>query len=195
MATTVGPFEECSLVDQIVLVVSQEDVERCWQLVRDEGWTKVAAVKEGGPRRQDSVAQGLRALSPCQWVVVHDGARPLVSVQLIQAGLEAARETGAAVAGVPVVDTIKVVGEGDLVGDTPPRESLRAVQTPQVFRYDLLRQAHYQVTQDVSDDAAMVEALGHRVRVYPGSPTNIKITTPGDLTVAELFLKIRASVG
>jgi 2-C-methyl-D-erythritol 4-phosphate cytidylyltransferase len=122
-------------------------------------------------------------------VVIHDGARPLVTEELIERGLEAARETGAAAAAVPVKDTIKLVGEEGIVNQTPPRQNLWAVQTPQVFRADIINEAYLRANDDVTDDASLVEQLGYKVKLYPGSYDNIKITTPDDLALAEVLLR------
>ncbi len=111
---------------------------------------------------------------------------------MLQRGLDAAAESGAAVAGVPVKDTIKVVSQQGVVTDTPAREGLWAAQTPQVFRYDLLWDAHQRCTETVTDDATMVERLGYTVRMFTGSYENIKVTTPEDLILAEAFLSSRA---
>jgi 2-C-methyl-D-erythritol 4-phosphate cytidylyltransferase len=135
------------------------------------------------------VRAGLEALSPCSWVVVHDGARPCFDHALLRRGLDAARHTGAAVAGVPVKDTIKVISPDNMVSETPPRDTLWAAQTPQIFRYDLLLEAHRNCHQDVTDDAAMVELLGHPVQMFLGSYENLKVTTPEDLTIMEALLR------
>jgi 2-C-methyl-D-erythritol 4-phosphate cytidylyltransferase len=183
------PFQLCPAVSQIVVVVSGEKEGRCRALITGPEWSKVTDVCLGGARRQDSVAAGLKQLKEFDWVIIHDGARPLVTVDLIERGLEAAKETGAAAAALPVTDTIKVVGEGEIVLGTPPRHSLRAVQTPQVFRFDVIQIAHRQDTGVVTDDASLVERLGHKVKLYPGSYDNIKVTTPDDLALAEIILK------
>ena len=183
------PFQQCHLVDQIVVVVSDEAEERCRHLITGREWSKVSDICLGGRRRQDSVAAGLGRLRQCHWVIIHDGARPLVTVELIERGLAAAEETGAAVAAVPVKDTIKVAGSDGIVGQTPPRHNLWAVQTPQVFRGDIISEAYRQVADDVTDDASLVEKLGYRVKLYRGSYDNIKITTPEDLAVAEVLLQ------
>jgi 2-C-methyl-D-erythritol 4-phosphate cytidylyltransferase len=124
---------------------------------------------------------------------VHDGARPLVTPQLIEEGLAAARETGAAICGLPVQDTMKRVDEQGRVLRTLNRRSTWLIQTPQVFRYDILRGAYECPRRTATDDAALVERLGHRVRVYPGSPRNLKVTTPDDLALAEVLLKPHTS--
>ena len=165
--------------------------KKCRRLVTGREWSKVTDVCIGGKRRQDSVAEGLKQISGYEWVVIHDGARPLVTLDLIERGLEAARETGAAAAAVPVTDTIKEVNKAGMVSRTSPRQNLMAVQTPQVFRFDLIQIAHRQDCGDVTDDASLVENLGHRVKLYPGSYDNIKITTPADIILAEALLKKR----
>ena len=181
------PFQKCQLVNQIVVVVGGERKEHCRRLVTGKEWSKVTDVCLGGERRQDSVAAGLKRLNKCDWVVVHDGARPLVTVDLIERGLEAAKETGAAVAAVPVKDTIKVTGDDRIVQQTPPRQNLWAVQTPQVFRTDIITEAYSRANSDVTDDASLVEQLGYKVKLYMGSYDNIKVTTPDDLALAELL--------
>ena len=183
------PFQHCQLIDQIVVVVSGEKENMCRSVMDRKEWSKVSDVCLGGERRQDSVAAGLKRLKDYEWVVIHDGARPLVTVDLIERGLEAARETGAAAAAVPVTDTVKVVGGDEIVRETPPRQNLRAVQTPQVFRFDIVQIAHQQDCGEVTDDASLVERLGHKVKLYMGSYDNIKITTPEDLVLAEVLLK------
>ena len=132
---------------------------------------------------------GLLALSPCDLALVHDGARPCVDDGTLERGIAAAAEHGAAVAGMPVKDTIKRVSPDLLVEDTPERARLWAAQTPQVFRYGLLLEAHRRCEGDFTDDAAMVESLGHPVRMFEGTYENIKVTTTGDLVVAEAFLR------
>jgi 2-C-methyl-D-erythritol 4-phosphate cytidylyltransferase len=186
-------FQQCPAVDQIVVVVSGEREQQCRTLVAGPDWSKVTDICLGGDRRQDSVAAGLKRLREFDWVVIHDGARPLVTVDLIERGLEAARETGAAAAAVPVTDTIKVVDAGGIARQTLPRQNLRAIQTPQVFRFDIVQIAHYQDADDVTDDASLVERQGHRVKLYMGSYENIKVTTPADLALAEIILRKRES--
>ena len=192
IARTVEVFERCEHVGSVVLMVSLDGLAAVAGLSKERGWRKVTAILPGGVRRQDTVQLGLQALpGECEWVVVHDGARPLVSGTLVEAGLAAAQVTGAAIAAVPVKDTVKAVtGEG-LVVQTMDRSKLVQVQTPQVFRRDLLQRAHREVTDDVTDDAAMMERLGIEVRVFPGEHANIKVTTPEDLTVAEALLAAR----
>ena len=189
IAHTVERFEAHPAVTEIALVLAAESVERGQELAASRGWRKVARVCAGGERRQDSVYNGLAALSPCDLVLVHDGARPCLDAATLERGIEAAVEHGAAVAGTPVKDTIKRVSPELLVEETPERARLWAAQTPQVFRYDLLMQAHRICEADVTDDAAMVESLGHEVRMFEGTYENIKVTTAGDLVVAEAFLR------
>lgn len=188
LARVVDVFQRCNPIDQIIIVVSQQNLKSGQQLVAEQGWSKVTAVCPGGERRQDSVVAGLGRLSHCSWVVVHDGARPLVTEDLIERGLEAATETGAAAAAVPVTDTIKVAGDDWFVQKTPLRRNLWAVQTPQVFRFDIIAEAYRQAKGEVTDDATLVEQLGYRVKLYMGSYGNIKVTTPDDLALAEVLV-------
>jgi len=187
LARVIDVFQRCNLIDQIVVVLSEPNLERCRRLVAEQGWSKVTDVCAGGRRRQDSVVAGLSRLSHCHWVVIHDGARPLLTEDLIRRGLTEAKETGAAAVAVPVTDTIKVAGDDRLVQQTPPRHNLWAVQTPQVFRFDIIAEAYRQAKQEVTDDATLVEQLGYRVKLYMGSYDNIKITTADDLILAEVL--------
>ena len=188
IAHTVERFEAHPLVGEIALVLAAESVERGRELAKSRGWRKVTQVCPGGARRQDSVYNGLTVLSPCDLVMVHDGARPCLDADTLERGIHAAAEHGAAVAGTPVKDTIKRVSHDLLIEDTPERARLWAAQTPQVFRYNLLLQAYRTAEGDYTDDAAMVEAIGHPVRMFEGTYENIKVTTAGDLVVAEAFL-------
>ncbi|MDP2916452.1 MAG: 2-C-methyl-D-erythritol 4-phosphate cytidylyltransferase [Dehalococcoidia bacterium] len=187
LAWSVSAFQQCPSVDQIIIVVSRGNLEKARQLVIRNMWTKVTQVCAGGKRRQDSVTAGLAEIVDCEWVIVHDGARPFVTAEMLEQGLKTAKETGAAVAAVPVTDTIKVAGEDMLVRETPSRNSLWAAQTPQVFRHDIITEAYRRATGDVTDDASLVEQAGYRVKLYTGSYDNIKITTPGDLVLAEVL--------
>jgi 2-C-methyl-D-erythritol 4-phosphate cytidylyltransferase len=189
LAWSIEALQKCEKVDRIVLVNSRKNKEPVECLVVDNKYTKVADVCTGGERRQDSVAAGLKLLGECEWVIIHDGARPLLTQDLIERGLEAARETGAAVAAVPVTDTIKLAGDNQIVIETPPRHNLWAVQTPQIFRFALIKKVYQQALGDVTDDAMLVEQNGGKVKLYLGSYNNLKITAPRDLAIAELLLK------
>jgi 2-C-methyl-D-erythritol 4-phosphate cytidylyltransferase len=182
-------FDGCQSVDHIVLVVNEKSLEACRKLIAKEGLSKPIDVCIGGKRRQDSVAAGLKQLKDCGWVVIHDGARPLVTKELIEEGLKAAKETGAAVATVPVTDTIKVAHDDQVVLETPIRQNLWAVQTPQVFRFDIITEASRKAKGEVTDDASLVEQAGYKVKLYMGSYDNIKITTTNDLLIAEVLLE------
>jgi len=189
LAHTMAVFEHCRAVGHIALVVAEESLEQARSLVREEGWRKLSIICPGGARRQDSVKRGLQGLPPCEWVVVHDGARPCVESRTIEQGLEAARRAGAAIAAVPVTDTVKRVDAEQRVTETLDRSVLWAAQTPQVFRRDLLTRAHIEVDGEATDDAALVERLGHAVVVYMGSYRNIKVTTAADLVLAAAYLR------
>jgi len=188
IARTLMAFEVCRAVHTVVLVLAEENLERGCRLVDAAGFDKVTVICPGGPRRQDSVRLGLEALPQCRWVVVHDGARPLVTADLIEAGLAAAAESGAAIAAVPLTDTLKEVADDGLIRRTLDRRNLWAAQTPQVFERELLREAHRQTPGEATDDAALVEALGRRVKVFPGSARNLKVTTTADLALAQALV-------
>ena len=184
-------FQEATAIQSVALVLAEAQVQRGEQIVADAGLTKVSAITAGGARRQDSVAIGLKSLDRCDIVLVHDGARPLVDLDIISRGLDAVTQTGAASAAVPVTDTIKTAGADMVVSGTLDRSSLWSAQTPQVFRAALLAEAHRGVADDVTDDAAMVEALGGKVKLFLGSYENIKVTTPEDVSLVKAILEAR----
>ncbi|UCE97437.1 MAG: 2-C-methyl-D-erythritol 4-phosphate cytidylyltransferase [Dehalococcoidia bacterium] len=182
-------FQNCTLIDQIIVVLGKENIKRGHELPTEGRLSKVSDICPGGDERQQSVANGLNLLDDCYWVVIHDGARPIITEVLIKEGLEAAEESGAAVAAVPVIDTIKLADDDGFVMGTPPRNSLWAVQTPQVFRFDIISQAHSKAKGLATDDAALVERLGYKIKLYKGSYANIKVTNPSDLAIVEILLK------
>jgi 2-C-methyl-D-erythritol 4-phosphate cytidylyltransferase len=191
LARVIDVFASVKAVNRIVVLVNENNLERCRQLIAAEHWPLPVVYGSGGQRRQDSVAAGLTLLEDCDWIIVHDGARPLVTSDLITRGLQAAAETGAAAAAVPVTDTIKLAGDDLIVKETLPRANLWAVQTPQVFRYDIISRAYARLTAEVTDDASLVEKYGGRVRLYQGAYDNIKLTSPGDLARAGILLERR----
>ena len=191
LAWPVDICQNYELFSQIVIVLNERNLDLGHKLAAERGWSKVVEVCLGGSRRQDSVRQGLQGLKACDWVVIHDSARPFLTLDLIRNGLEAARETGAAAAAVPIKDTIKLSDDNGMVRETLQRRKLWAVQTPQVFRFDIITRAYEQVLDEVTDDASLVERLGHKVKLYMGDYDNIKVTTPEDLELAELIVRSR----
>lgn len=187
-------FEE-SVVTDIVLVTGAGEVEFCREKIIDKyGITKIAAVVEGGRERYHSVYEGLRAASGSDYVLIHDGARPFVTTDMIQRSVECVRKHEACVVGMPVKDTIKVVGADGFVQSTPKRSALWQVQTPQTFSYPLICDAYEKAIEleddAITDDAMVLERMtGKQVKVIEGSYRNIKITTPEDIIVAEAYLK------
>lgn len=182
------------LVEQVVVVSREEDMPVMASELAQNGLE--ALMVSGGATRQESVWRGLQALSgQCGSVLVHDGARCLVTADVIQRCMASVEKCGTGVAAVPVTDTIKTVSDANIALDTPNRASLRAVQTPQGFKTDLLRQAHEQAQRDGflgTDDASLVERLGVPVQLTEGSRRNIKLTTPEDLLMAEAFFAEQA---
>jgi 2-C-methyl-D-erythritol 4-phosphate cytidylyltransferase len=195
LARTLQALRASGRVDSLILVVPPGHERRCRFEILEPFGLAAEAVVPGGLDRQASVYAGLlRASAETDLILVHDGARPLVTPALIQAVVAAAAEAGAAVVAVPVTDTIKVAGPGGWLLETPERGRLWAVQTPQVFRAALLREAHVRALQDgfrTTDDSTLVERLGHPVRLVPGSPENLKITTTTDLALADQILRGR----
>ena len=190
IARTVRAFQNCDAISEIVIVTRENLILPITGLCKD--MPKVTAVVAGGKSRQESVHLGLNALSDkVKLAAVHDGARPLITWQVIDRVVRAANTYGAAAPAIPVKDTIKVV-EGRVVKNTPDRASLFAVQTPQVFDFDLLRGALRKAELDgaaVTDDCSAVERMGMAVKIVEGDERNLKVTTPMDLKIAELLLE------
>lgn len=187
---TARAFEDCETVKEIVIVTRQDLMGPIAELC--SGFTKIRSVVQGGSSRQESVKLGLLAFSKeVRLAAVHDGARPLVSGELIDKVIRAAHSYGAAAPAIPVKDTIKVF-EGGFIAATPDRSTLRAVQTPQVMDRDLLLGALEKAEQEgiaLTDDCSAVEHIGMRVRLVEGEERNLKVTTPLDLKIAELLLE------
>ena len=186
LAWSVDTCQRCDLVQLIVVALNDSSLEPGQKLKRERGWSKVTLCL-GGARRQDSVREGLRKLKDCNWVMIHDGARPFLTSDLIRQGLEVATETGAAIAAVPVKDTIKLADGNGLIRKTLQRDELWAIQTPQVFTFDIIAEAYRSLLVEVTDDAAAVEQLGYKVKLYTGAYNNIKVTTPKDLALARII--------
>lgn len=190
IARTVRTFQTCDAISEIVIVTREDLIVPISNLCRN--MDKVKAVVCGGKSRQESVSLGLNALSDkVKLAAIHDGARPLITWQVIDRAVRAANTYGAAAPAIPVKDTIKVV-TGGIVKETPDRATLQAVQTPQVFDFDLLRAALKKAEKDgsqVTDDCSAVELMGMSVKIVEGDERNIKVTTPMDLKIAEMLLE------
>lgn len=187
-------MEAYPAVQDIVIVACPGEEGYCRTAVVEKlGLNKVAAIVPGGKERQDSVYNGLLALSPeFDIVVVHDGVRPLFSLDILASVISAAETYGAATCAVPAKDTVKLAGEDNFVTRTLPRDCTWLVQTPQAFRYELIVEAHRRARSDnllATDDAALVESIGGRVKIVMGSYDNIKITTPEDLNAALAIIR------
>lgn len=196
LAYTLDIFEACPVIDEVRLIVAAGHQDFCQQtIVERYGFTKVRGIVVGGGTRQDSVWRGLQQVPPvCDVVVVHDGVRPLVTEAMLQETIQSAAIYGAAIAAVPVKDTLKRVSEMGAVETTVPREGLWRIQTPQAFHYGLLQSAFQQARErgiTVTDEAGLIEAFGHPVQVVFGAESNIKITTPDDLSFCEHLMRGR----
>ena len=187
---TVRTFQDCDAISEIVIVTRPDLILPITDLTRN--MPKVKAVVAGGKSRQESVNLGLNALSDkVKLAAIQDGARPLITWQVIDRVVRAAHTYGAAIPCVPVKDTIKI-GNGGVVQNTPDRATLFAAQTPQVFDFDLLRGALKKAELEdymVTDDASAVEYMGMKVKIVEGDERNIKVTTPMDLKIAEMLLE------
>lgn len=185
-------FQESS-VDDIVLVTNEEEYCRD-EILEKYNLNKVSKIVSGGTERFDSVYAGLLAAKDCSYVLIHDGARPFVTQDMIQKSIDAVKIYHACVIGMPVKDTIKIADENKFADKTPKRESVWQIQTPQTFSYDLILKAYDKVLKEkpegITDDAMVVEyGNDTKVKLLSGSYKNIKITTPEDLIIAEAFLR------
>jgi 2-C-methyl-D-erythritol 4-phosphate cytidylyltransferase len=189
---TLRVFEQCDSIDEVIVVLPAEESAGFLSLAGKFGVRKLARVVPGGATRSDSVKRGLMAIrsATAEIVVVHDGVRPFVTVEEIDATIAAAKSVGAAILVAPVTDTIKQVDD-EVVVKTLDRGTLRRALTPQCFRYELLREAYQKADVNdpsLTDESALVEQLGKRVSIVEGSARNIKITTAEDLAIAEAIL-------
>jgi len=196
LARTLGVFEACRVIDDIWVVVAAEQCALCQStIVERYGLRKVRGVVAGGRTRQESVWLGLQQVAEAvDLVVVHDGVRPFVTERLLQQTLDQASRYGAAIAAVPLKDTLKRVSAVGDVEATVPRERLWRIQTPQAFQHALLRRAFQYAWQQglhATDEAGLIEALGYLVKIVPSYEHNVKITTPDDLIFCEMFLRYR----
>ena len=192
-------FED-SFIDSVILVAAEDDIKYCQQeIVNRYGFKKVVSIVAGGKERYHSVLNGIKAAGECDYIFIHDGARPFVTQDMLARLLETVKESHACVAGMPVKDTIKIADDNGFIATTPKRELVWMIQTPQVFDFALIQKAYLKLEKDeysllqkgisITDDAMVVEMLlGEKVKLVEGSYQNIKITTPEDLAIAEGFL-------
>jgi len=192
LAYVLAVAELSPLINEVLVVTRPEDITRCKQVVTRGEYRKVREIIPGGAERQDSIFAGLKAIpATADWVAVHDGARPFLTLELLERVIMAARVTGAAIAALPVKETVKQSDGQGMVTATLERRHLWSVQTPQVFRYDWLMEAYREADINgwwATDDAALVEKTGKAVKIVPGEEANIKITTPGDLVLARAIM-------
>ncbi len=197
LAHTLEAFNNCKAIDNIILVVNSEELQICRKQIIDAyGFDKVDKLICGGSERQQSVFNGIMELNEnCGIVAIHDGARPIISEDIIERCIEGAKVFGAVSAGMPIKETIKILNEECLVEYTPERGKVWITQTPQAFRPDIIRKAHERAALEgvsSTDDAFLVEHMGIKVRMIEGSYDNIKVTTPEDMIIAEIIMGKRA---
>jgi 2-C-methyl-D-erythritol 4-phosphate cytidylyltransferase len=193
---TLDIFGVCDVIGDIFLVIPEQDVSLCKEKILPlcRCKDKITLVR-GGSERQDSVYNGISAIkTDDEMVIIHDGVRPLISVDIIEKCLEACKATGAAIVGIPASDTLKWVDQNGVIVSTLNRESIWLSQTPQCFRFDLLKKAHESAAIENfrgTDDASLVERMGIKVRIVIGNSYNIKITTNDDLVLARAIFNVR----
>lgn len=193
IAHTVERFETLKNIEEIIVVTSKEDLNYVEKLLKEDyKYKKIKHIVAGGKERQDSVYNGLAYVGETiDYVLIHDGARPFITHETIEKALAKTFEKKACIVAVPVKDTIKKINKEKVVEETPNRETLWSVQTPQIFEKNLIQKAYEQGRQKrlhVTDDSMLVEALGEKVYIVEGEYTNIKITTPEDLVIAKQFI-------
>lgn len=187
-------FEKCPWITDIILVTGVTEIGYCKEeIVQKYGFKKVSAIVAGGKERYHSVFNGLKACNQTDYVFIHDGARPFLTQQILERGLECVKNWDACAAGMPSKDTVKIVNEKGVVVSTPERKYVWNVQTPQIFEYTLVMDSYQRALNEecsgITDDAMVVEQYGdHEVILFEGSYENIKITTPEDLKIAEEFV-------
>ena len=187
---SVDAFLDISDVDEIIVTVREQDIEAFSELITDERVSFVI----GGATRQESVKAAVETIDECELLIIHDGARPLIKAEDIEKTIREAKEYGAAATGVKVKDTIKIIDSEGFVEATPDRSTLFSVQTPQIFNFYLYKEALEKAEQsgkDFTDDCQLLEFAGHKVKMVDGSYSNIKITTPEDIPLAESFIGVK----
>ncbi len=196
LAYTIDAFEKSSLIDKIVLVINEAEIEKCKKIIVNKyNYKKLMKIVPGGKERQNSVFNGLKALpSETNLVAIHDGARFLITPDIIDRAVKDAYDSNGVIVAMPIQDTIKETNSNKIISKTFNRNRLWAAQTPQVFPYSIIMKAHEKAREDNflgTDDASLVERLGYKVDIVRGSVENIKITTNFDLILAEIILNKR----
>ena len=190
---TLRVFDTCKAIDEIVLVVPEKDLDFCHEeIIRPSRFGKEINLVAGGPKRQDSVYNGIQAVdSDNSIIIIHDGVRPLVTADQLDACISGARKYGACILGLPVFDTLKRVNTSGTIEETLERDTIWLAQTPQAFRHHLILKAHLHARQhgiSATDDASLLEQIGAEVKIIEGSRRNLKITNPDDLKLASILL-------
>jgi 2-C-methyl-D-erythritol 4-phosphate cytidylyltransferase len=190
---SLNTFSNSDLIDGIIIVCAESEIDYCKkEIVEKYKIDKVLKIVSGGKERQDSVYNGLKAIEDCEIVLIHDGARPFITDDIIGSGIKYAKIYGACTCGVMPKDTIKIRNKEGFSTETPDRNKLFLVQTPQCFKYNLISNCHEKLLKKsitVTDDTTVVEYYNHKVYLYEGSYKNIKVTTPEDLDIAEKILE------
>lgn len=192
---TLEVFDRCDAISEVYLIVPEDDCAFACEIIDGMRFSKSIKVIPGGKERQDSVRNGLNSIYKCDMVMIHDGVRPFVTEDIINMAIEETNKYGATTVAVPAKDTIKSVDGDGFVIETLERKKLWQIQTPQTFRYEIIKEAFDRAYADGfygTDDAALVERLGYKVKIVEGSYQNIKITTPEDMVIAEAISRSNA---
>lgn len=193
LAYTLEIFQNCNAIDSIVLAAGKDELQLCKEQILDiYGFSKVDKLISGGILRQQSVYNGIKSLGDCDVVVIHDGARPILSEGIIERCIEGAKKYGAVSTGMPAKETVKILNGEGFVEYTPERERVWVTQTPQAFKRDIIEKAHEMANMkglSGTDDAYLVESMGIKVKMIEGSYENIKVTTPEDIIIAEAIME------
>ena len=191
LAHTIEAVEKCSLVNTIIIVTNEDDILTVKDIISSAGCEKVSSIVTGGAKRAISVYKGLCEVPEnTEIVLIHDGVRPVVPEALIENVIMDAREHGAAALGVKIKDTIKTVDKNGFISETLDREAMVAIQTPQCFKYDIIKKAYESFPENATDDCMLVEKLGVRVKVTEGSYSNIKLTTKEDMAILSALIEL-----
>ncbi|MCL5774415.1 MAG: 2-C-methyl-D-erythritol 4-phosphate cytidylyltransferase [Firmicutes bacterium] len=192
---TLEIFQKSVPIEKVVIAAPDKDIDNYWKLVADFNLSKVKEIVGGGNHRQDSIYSALNVIDSADYIVIHDGARPLLNAEFLDKMIKSISGAESLIAAVRVKDTIKKAGKEGIVKETLNREELLAIQTPQIFPAKILKEAHKKALTEVhyaTDDSALVERLGAIVKIFEGEEENIKITTPEDIVIAEEILKRRS---
>ncbi len=192
LARTIKKFDLCGIINNIIIVAPKDNIKECESIAKKYCLNTYFSIAEGGKERVDSVRNALKTINKCDYIIIHDAVRPFITKSGILKIYECAKKYGACIPAVPVKDTVKVVDKDSFVSSTLNRDSLWAVQTPQIFKYDIIKKAYDALDEEcfVTDDASVLEISGKKVKIVMGDYNNIKITTIEDMYLADFLCRM-----